>query len=166
MKAKGSQQNLFVRIIISPYRALCKARDFYVRSMLDCANSNAVGLHGASQGPSLPRSFSAVSSRSLEDNEDYRELVRAASARSISGSADLDAYIKLEKRARAGPRALPPRSVSVAMGRIDEERPSSFFVEDSASKIGNVNDGVVGKKKNHELRYPRSKSHAVARTSF
>lgn len=165
MKAKGSQQNIFVRIISSPYRALCKARDFYVRSMLDCANSNAVGLHGASQGPSLPRSFSAVSSRSIEDNDDYRELVRAASARSIGGSSDLEAYIKLERRARAGPRALPQRSISVAMGRIDEERPISYFVEDSSSKSGNVND-VVGKKKNHELRYPRSKSHAVARTSF
>lgn len=160
MSRKAGQQNRFVRIISSPYRALCKARDFYVRSMLDCANSNAIGLQSSSQVP-LPRSFSAASSRSHDDDVDYRELVRAASARSIGSSGvDLEAYVKAKGGPRSGPRALPPRSISVAMGRIDEERPTGFFGEDI--KIGN--NRIVDRK--NELKYPRSKSHAVARTSF
>ncbi|KAH6825889.1 hypothetical protein C2S53_011254 [Perilla frutescens var. hirtella] len=165
MKAKERQQSVFIRILSGPYRALCKARDFYVKSMLDCASSNAVGLQGTSQvAASLPRSFSAASSRSYDVEEDYRELVRAASARTIgSGGVDLDNYIKQEMRKRRagpgiGPRALPARSISVAMGRIDEERPSSYFGED----IKKVNDFNA----NNEFKYPRSKSHAVARTSF
>ncbi|XP_047983176.1 uncharacterized protein LOC125223913 [Salvia hispanica] len=163
MNKKSKQQNRFVRIITTPYRALCKARDFYVRNMLDCANSNAIGLQSSGQGgPALPRSFStSSSSASRDDDADFRELVRAASAR----TAGLDAYINQEERkARPGPgRALPPRSASVAMGRIDEERPSGFFGEDV--KIGNFNNfdnssnRIVDRKSG--LKYPRSKSDAV-----
>ncbi|KAL1534227.1 hypothetical protein AAHA92_30434 [Salvia divinorum] len=162
MNKKAKQQNRFVRIITTPYRALCKARDFYVRNMLDCANSNAIGLQSSGQsGPALPRSFSTTSSASRDDDTDYRELVRAASART-AGINNLDAYIKQEQKARPEQRALPPRSASVAMGRIDEERPSGFFGEDI--KIGNVNkfdnsDRIVDRKSG--LKYPRSKSHAV-----
>lgn len=160
MTTKASQHNRFLRIITTPFRALCKARDFYVRNMMDCANMNAIGLQRTSQAPSLPRSFSVASSRSYDD-EDFRELVRAASARSIGSRIDLDTYIKQETKMRAnsgiGPRALPPRSISVAMGRIDEESPSSYFGED-------INGNIVNIK--NELKYPRSKSHAVARTAF
>ncbi|XP_042005627.1 uncharacterized protein LOC121754311 [Salvia splendens] len=163
MNKKAKKQNQFVRIITTPYRALCKARDFYVRNMLDCANSNAIGLQSSGQGgPALPRSFSTSSSASRDDDADYRELVRAASARTI-GVNNLDAYIKQERKAKPGPpRALPPRSASVAMGRIDEERPSGFFGEDI--KIGNFNkfdnsDRIVDRKSG--LKYPRSKSDAV-----
>ncbi|XP_042010528.1 uncharacterized protein LOC121759091 isoform X2 [Salvia splendens] len=128
MNKKAKQQNRFVRIITTPYRALRKARDFYVRNMLDCANSNAIGLQSSGQsGPALPRSFSTSSSASRDDDADFRELVRA---RTI-GVENLDAYIKQERKAKHGPpRVLPPRSASVAMGRIDEEKPSGFFGED------------------------------------
>ncbi|KAG6409228.1 hypothetical protein SASPL_132262 [Salvia splendens] len=107
--------------------------------MLDCANSNAIGLQSSGQGgPALPRSFSTSSSASRDDDADYRELVRAASARTI-GVNNLDAYIKQERKAKPGPpRALPPRSASVAMGRIDEERPSGFFGEDIKIGVGIV----------------------------
>ncbi|XP_057774857.1 uncharacterized protein LOC130993837 [Salvia miltiorrhiza] len=166
MNTKARQKNMFVRIISSPYRALCRARDLYVRSMLDCASSNAIGLQSSSQGGTLPRSFSVASSRSHHDDDaDYRELVRAASARSIGGSGvDLHAYLKQERKAKAGPRALPPRSISVAMGRIDEDRPIGYFGEDIKIGNNNFNHTIVDKK--NEFKYPRSKSHAVARTSF
>ncbi|KAG6422049.1 hypothetical protein SASPL_118610 [Salvia splendens] len=168
-KKASQQQSLFVFIITTPYRALCKARDFYVKSMLNCANSNAIGLHSSVQpGPALPRSFSAtISSRSRRDDDaDYRELVRAASARTIGSRVDLDAYVKQERKAKPGPRALPSRSASVAMGRIDEERPTGYFGEDI--KIGNINkfdNGRIVDRKS-ELKYPRSKSHAAVRTAL
>lgn len=159
MKAKGRQHNRFLRMITIPFRALCKARDFYVRSMMDCASRNVIGLQGTSQAPGLPRSFSASSARS-NDDEDFRELVRAASAdRNIGGRIDLDEYLKQEVGMRAGgPRGMPPRSNTVAMGRIDEERPCCYFGEDWKGKIGFVN-------MKDELKYPRSKSHAVARST-
>ncbi|KAG6406850.1 hypothetical protein SASPL_134461 [Salvia splendens] len=128
--------------------------------MLDCANSNAIGLQSSGQsGPALPRSFSTSSSASRDDDADFRELVRA---RTI-GVENLDAYIKQERKAKHGPpRVLPPRSASVAMGRIDEEKPSGFFGEDI--KIGNFNNfdnsnRIVDRKSG--LKYPRSKSDAV-----
>ncbi|KAK4434336.1 hypothetical protein Salat_0596400 [Sesamum alatum] len=162
MKAKASQKNRFLRLITTPFRALGKARDFYVKSMMDCANSNIIGLQGTSQAPSLPRSFSASSARS-DNSEDFRELVRAASAHSFGNRVDLEEYIKQEMvKMRAGsgggPRAMPPRSISVAMGKIDEDSPCCYFGEDIDG------NGVINVK--NEMKYPRSKSHAVARTDF
>ncbi|PIN21100.1 hypothetical protein CDL12_06201 [Handroanthus impetiginosus] len=127
--------------------------------MIDCGNRNIIGLHGTSQAPGLPRSFSTSSARS-DDSEDYRELVRAASARSSIGrKIDVEAYLKQQMTVRpgsaAGPQAMPPRSISVAMGKIDEERPCCYFGEDF--------NGINVK---NELKYPRSKSHAVGRTTF
>ncbi|EYU26183.1 hypothetical protein MIMGU_mgv1a018402mg, partial [Erythranthe guttata] len=55
MKANASQQNKFLRIITTPFRALGKARDFYVKRIMDCAGSNVIGLQATSQGPGLPR---------------------------------------------------------------------------------------------------------------
>ncbi|KAI3460136.1 hypothetical protein Pfo_016799 [Paulownia fortunei] len=146
MKTKAIQQNRFLRIITTPFRALCKARDFYVKSMMDCANRNIIGLQGTSQAPGVPRSFSVSSARS-NDDEDFRELVRAASARSIGSRGGL----------RGRPAGHAPRSISVAMGRIDEDRPCCYFGE-------HINGNNVVNVKN-ELKYPRSKSHAVARTA-
>ncbi|KAL0368925.1 UNVERIFIED_CONTAM: hypothetical protein Scaly_1111400 [Sesamum calycinum] len=162
MNPKTSQKNRFLRLITTPFRALCKARDFYVKSMMDCANSNIIGLQSSSQAPSLPRSFSSSSARS-DNSEDFRELVRAASARGIGNRADLEAYIKQEMMkmrtaSGSGPRAMSARSISVAMGRIDEDSPCCYFGED-------INGNSVINVKN-DMKYPRSKSHAVPRTPF
>ncbi|KAK3021913.1 hypothetical protein RJ639_045207 [Escallonia herrerae] len=108
-------------------RVLSKARDFYIRSMSECAGQ--VGF-GASMGmgcptphiSSLPRSFSVGSTSSSYD-QDFRELVRAASTRSLGGKVDL------EFRQRQSPASgvnVVPRSQSVAVGRIDEDKPCEF----------------------------------------
>lgn len=73
----------------------------------------------------------------------------------------MEVYVK---KMRTGPGngppgALPPRSISVAMGRIDEENPIYNFGEDGDGK--NI---ITDVKK--ELKYPRSKSHAVGKTRF
>ncbi|KAL8058661.1 hypothetical protein ABFX02_03G034300 [Erythranthe guttata] len=144
MKSKASQRKLFMRIITTPIRALSKARDLYVKSLSDYGDRMNLGnVMAAAQGTShvsgLPKSFSVNSARSTK-NEDLPELFRAASARStadIVGSG-------------AGPRAMPPRSSSVAMGRIDEDRPYINFGDQDI-----FNSGKNG------IMYPRSRSHAV-----
>ncbi|KAG8390974.1 hypothetical protein BUALT_Bualt01G0139600 [Buddleja alternifolia] len=149
MKAKNRRQrSMLIRMMRMPIRALCKAREFYVQSMINCANSNAIGLQGSSQADGLPRSFSMNSApRSDEENEDYRELVRAASG-----------------RARRG---MPPRSSSVGggsigigigigigMGSIDEDRPCCYF--GGRDQISNTNELI---------KYPRSKTYAASATT-
>lgn len=141
MKSKPSQHNKFVRIISIPGRALSKARDFYVKSMNGYADriscGNVAATPGTSQFSGLPKSFSA---RSYTD-DDMRELVRASSGRQMN--------------MRSGSQAMPPRSSSVAMGRIDEERPCCYFSEDHV-------DANFITAKTEINKYPRSKTHAVS----
>lgn len=136
MKTKASQENRFLRIITIPVRALAKARDLYVKSMTRYADKiNYSNVMGLPQVSGLPKSFSVNSDGSFHD-EDFRELVRAASAGSIGSRVDLDMYIKAEMMkiheagSGNGSRAMPPRSSSVAMGRIDEDKPCCSFGEE------------------------------------
>lgn len=158
MKAKAGNQNRFLRIITIPIRALGKVRDLYVKSMTDYADrvsyGNVMGGPGTGQAPTLPKSFSVHTTRSYE-NGDISELIRASSARNSGSAVDLDSYqqkqmqMKQPSSGSMGSRAMP-RSRTVVMGRIDEDRPCNYFGEN------NVNRKV-------ELMYPRSRSHAVPR---
>ncbi|CAI9753503.1 unnamed protein product [Fraxinus pennsylvanica] len=157
MKAKAGNQNRFFRIITIPIRALGKARDFYVKSMTDYADrvsyGNVMAGPGTGQAPTLPRSFSVHTTRSYE-NGDISELIRASSTRSSGGRVGLDSYMQKQMQMKPpssgsmGSRAMP-RSRTVVMGRIDEDRPSIYFGENNVNKV--------------ELMYPRSRSHAVPR---
>ncbi|RCV41073.1 hypothetical protein SETIT_9G106900v2 [Setaria italica] len=88
----------------APFRVLVRARDLYVSRMAACA-----GGGGRGGGPSHGFYRSAAGA-----DDDVRELIRAAS--------------------RAGPPRAPggvgPRSQSVAIGRIDEDRACEFGLED------------------------------------
>lgn len=163
MKSKGSQQNRLLRIITFPARALGKAVNFYVRSITSCSDHLGqgplvMGMPASSYAASLPRSFSVNSSAS-DDNDDLRELIRAASARTSADRIDINSLylqqlIMKQQTSNlvAGPKSLPPRSCSVGMGRIDEENPS-VFGEDNTTTV------------KPEDVYPRSRSHAVNRRS-
>uniref|UniRef100_K4ALF4 Uncharacterized protein n=1 Tax=Setaria italica TaxID=4555 RepID=K4ALF4_SETIT len=98
----------------APFRVLVRARDLYVSRMAACA-----GGGGRGGGPvglvAMPRCQSHGFYRSAAGaDDDVRELIRAAS--------------------RAGPPRAPggvgPRSQSVAIGRIDEDRACEFGLED------------------------------------
>lgn len=178
MKTK-SNQNRFLRIISIPLRALGKARDLYVRSMTNyadrgsCYGGKVMGLPPSNYGANLPRSFSATSSRS-NDSEDFRELLRAASTRTLAETtkADLSLYIQQEmmlrrKQPSRGAAAaavfggggmqkmMPPRSCSVGMSRIDEEKPCSAFEEEEEEE-----EDYNQNKKQKKSVYPRSRSYA------
>ncbi|KAJ1293761.1 hypothetical protein BS78_01G093900 [Paspalum vaginatum] len=124
------------RCVRAPFRVLVRARDLYVSRMAACAGA------GGGMGPvgmvAVPRCQSHGFYRSAAGggtDDDVRELIRAAS------------------RAAAGPPRPPgvgPRSRTVAIGRIDEDRPCEFGLEDGerAQALG-----------------PRSKSCAVVPSS-
>lgn len=103
----------------APRRALGRARDLYVRSLTGCAGhlpaDAAFGYPSFAAAP-LPRADSFASSRrsGVYDDDDLRELIRAASQRRAAEAA-----------AAAEPVTVP-RSQSVAMARIDEDRPCEF----------------------------------------
>lgn len=136
MKTKAHSQSKFMRVITIPLRVLCKARDVYVKSMTDCSMGMRYGpsiVSRAGQHPPLPRSFSVSSSRSDNDGEDYRELVRAASARSLGQSNEIEMYMQLLRQQQSsmmmGSKKVLPKSCSVGMGfmgKIDEDKPCVF----------------------------------------
>ncbi|GMY17390.1 hypothetical protein FCV25MIE_12629 [Fagus crenata] len=151
MRSKAHQQNKFVRFITIPIRVLCKARDFYVRSITDCAPRVGHSSHPIGCTVMLPKSYSVSSSRS-NDAEDLRELIRAASARTLADTIDMEMILNKQQGMGMGSKRLPKCS-SVGMGKIDEDRPCDF---------GKDADGVNVKA---DLLYPRSRSYAVTKRS-
>ncbi|XP_040382285.1 uncharacterized protein LOC121055016 [Oryza brachyantha] len=135
----------------APRRALGRARDLYVRSITGCAGHlppDAAFGYGypafaAPATPAMSRSSSlassSASSRFAGGEEDMRELIRAASQRLAA------------ERAAAAEPATVPRSQSVAMARIDEDRPCEFggagLVVFPRSQSCAVGAGRVGRRR-------------------
>ncbi|XP_028796060.1 uncharacterized protein LOC114752183 [Neltuma alba] len=147
MKNKQRQsQNMVVRIITSPLRVLGKAKDFYIRSITNCGNSmnysNPMDVAGRFEA--LPRSYSAATTK-LDDREDFAELMRAASDRTLMEKLDMDLVLKKKEASK-----VLPKSVSAGMGKIDEDSPCDF----GDTPLPAVPD-----------LYPRSRSYAVTRTA-
>ncbi|XP_010942045.1 uncharacterized protein [Elaeis guineensis] len=134
MSKRSSAASLFGRCARAPLRVLCRARDLYVRSLNGCAGRVQYGAAiGYPTFATVPRSYSVGSARTSASDEDLRELIRAAS----QGRAGL-------LNARDG--VVVPRSQSVAIGRIDEDKPCDF---DDDVRVGS------------DLLFPRSRSCAV-----
>ncbi|XP_027348484.1 uncharacterized protein LOC113860054 [Abrus precatorius] len=129
------KESYLSRYMKAPFRFLMKARDMYVRGMIECSThfSYVNVSMGCPSGQvcTLPRSFSV---NSETNDDDFNELVRAASLKSFGD--------------RRQPVIKVPRSRSVAIGRIDEDKPCDF------------GDDMI-KLKPHI--YPRSRSYAIRR---
>ncbi|MED6123461.1 hypothetical protein PIB30_049351 [Stylosanthes scabra] len=162
MKSKGQSKNIFVRIMVSPIRALGKARDIYVRSITKCGDSMNYSnpMDAANRFSALSRSHSAATSRrsELSNDEDFAELIRAASARALGNRIDMDFVLKQHQHQQHqnhhhvhNSKGLP-KSSSVGMARIDEE--------------GDYSEGSVGVHGGFGVPelYPRSKSYAVSKS--
>ncbi|CAK9184134.1 unnamed protein product [Ilex paraguariensis] len=144
-KPARKENTITRRFLKGPIRVLIRAKDFYIQSLWGCAGHVS---YGTVVGPmpyvntTLPRSFSVHSTAS--NDEDFRELMRIASTRNLGNK------IEMELRQRQSPMAganVVPRSQSVAVGRIDEDKPCEFGEEI------NVKTNV----------YPRSRSYAVSK---
>ncbi|OIW14917.1 hypothetical protein TanjilG_30636 [Lupinus angustifolius] len=144
---------MLLRIITIPLRVLCKARDIYVKSITKCGNNMSYNnpVDAVGRFSSLPRSYSAATSTRSMNNEDFAELIRAASARTLVNRIDVDNLVLKQKheqnmaREVVGENGLS-KSTSVGMGRIDEDMACDISEE----------CGVVV-----PLSYPRSRSYAV-----
>ena len=114
----------------------------YVLGMTECSGHftyvDAAMVCPTGQLCALPRSFSVTSARSSASDDDFKELVRVASLRSQNGNNDRVEHLSMKL----------PRSRSVAIGRIDEDKPCDF-----------VGDDVEVKQR----VCPRSRSYAARR---
>lgn len=120
-----------------------KVRDFYVRGMIAWSGhmTYADAAIGCPTGnlSTIPRSFSAQNSATRSRDHEFKDLIRA-SATSLKSPRNGAAAIKL------------PRSRSIAIGRIDEDRPCEFEIDD-----------IVKVK---PLFYRRCRSYAILRSDF
>ncbi|XP_057430643.1 uncharacterized protein LOC130723555 [Lotus japonicus] len=154
-KKEQKQQNKVVRIMTTPFRVLGKAKDMYVRSITKCGHNMSYSSQVDAAGPfaALPRSYSTTTAMSSE-SEDFAELMRAASARTLINRIDVDLVLKQQQDQQLQQQQLQqppvngglPKSVSVGMGRIDEDKPFDF---------GDGGDLPAS--------YPRSRSYAVGK---
>ncbi|XP_062020691.1 uncharacterized protein LOC133737080 [Rosa rugosa] len=144
-QSNATKQSKLMRFISSPIRSLTKAKNFYMKSLEDCAakvgyggGGAGVGGYTASQVPQLPRSFSGNSSSS-NDDEDLRQLLRTASSKKNNDAEKRDNKVagsEMHRRGRPNVSIRQPTmnnamgmrsySVGLKMGRIDEERASTF----------------------------------------
>lgn len=131
--AKGRRQRLRGRLyksmrLLSPIAFLVRARNYYVRSMGQCAGmSSYTGDVMASPGMGLgvPRSFSANSS-----DDDIREIIRAASQRERA-AAMTRTRTRTTENSPSFPRSFSTptdqsRPYQLGVGSIDEESPCYF----------------------------------------
>lgn len=165
MRKKGENKTRFFRIINMPLKVLGKARDLYMRSITGCAARTHYSSADSVSIP-FPRSrstssafSSSTSSRRMSFDDDYSELVRAASVRSLGHKNEIDMirHQQLQQRQEnrvavgvvaAAKGGLPKSSsVGMPMARIDEEN------EEEGS--------LKNQKKGSDFLYPRSRSHAV-----
>ena len=125
-KGQGGGGRKLGRWLGAPVRALSRACDSYVRKMSACAGAmptqyaGAMGRGGAGAMHMQAATFSSRSTRRGDD--DVGELVRAMSQRQQGSSASPAAA------------AVPPRSRSVGVGRIDEDAPCDFGAD--AGRVG------------------------------
>ncbi|KAK1409484.1 hypothetical protein QVD17_36010 [Tagetes erecta] len=141
-----------VKIIKAPIRAICKALDVYTKCVTNFSNVYnrplRTGVEYVPDQQRLPRSF--TTSRLPDNNDQPPEspLVRSISAGATdvrSNNIKLTAFelYMVQQYQRQSPRASPsaspirasspsaprkgePRSCAIEMGKIDEDRASSF----------------------------------------
>lgn len=150
---KGSILNRFMK---TPMRVLIKFKNFYIQSMNECSVMFDYGTAMGCPTPqvtTLPRSFSASSTMSTKNCEDIKQLIRVGSARSSNLNSKIDVDLLRKKQGRQnnynGPNKMP-RSQSVGIGRIDEDKSVEF--EDDFKVKTDV--------------FPRCKSYAVSRRTM
>lgn len=146
--SKKAKESRLRRCMKAPFKFLAGFRDLYIHSMTECAgqvNYGTVMGCPTAQVSSLPKSFSVSSSKSSGD-QDLSELIRVASTRSLTNKIELDLLRQQQSRKSPVTSAnVVPRSMSVGIGRIDEDKPCEF------GEDVKVNADVI----------PRSRSYAV-----
>ncbi|XWS33471.1 hypothetical protein CRYUN_Cryun22dG0086200 [Craigia yunnanensis] len=152
MSKKRSKESKLSKYLQATIRILIKARDFYIKSMTEYSDRIRYGtVMGCPTGQvnTLPRSYSVSSTKSGNSEDDLRELIRAASTRSSGNKVQLE--LLQRQQAKQSPNSTGannmPRSHSVGIERIDEDKPCDF--EEDIKVKTDV--------------FPRSRSYAVSK---
>lgn len=153
---RSSKESKLKKILKVPLKILTSARDFYMKGLTEYSDQVCVMSCPAGNLNNMPRSHSVSSTRSNRFDDDYRELLRAASTRSILGrSNNMDVRTRQQSITHQKPAAEVTgnmsRSRTVAIGRIDEETACDFDEDED-----------VKAKTDHHV-YPRSRSYAVSK---
>ncbi|KAI4369812.1 hypothetical protein MLD38_018216 [Melastoma candidum] len=166
--SSDTTKKFIARLLKASSRILSKARDLYVRSLTECSGQVGYGsVMGCPTGQyvpsSLPRSFSESSARSSSSSsrdDDYRELMRLASARSLGGRRVDPGFLVDGGKGERWPPGGVPRSRSVQIGRIDEEKPSDFgndgdeqVVETAARRLRSKSYSTTTKEGRRRFRF-------------
>ncbi|KAB2050900.1 hypothetical protein ERO13_A12G018801v2 [Gossypium hirsutum] len=160
MRSKGCKTNKrgkLMKTVRLPIRILCKARDMYIKNMVDCSGRLGYGegivCHTPPEAPRLPKSFS-VGSSVANNGEEFRQFLRVTAKHGIDGKVEQKMQQKQHSRVNGrtmGTEAIMGRrSYSVGIGkigRIDEDKPCSFE-EDEISAMA-------------DLMYPRRRNLIV-----
>ncbi|KAI4330230.1 hypothetical protein MLD38_028530 [Melastoma candidum] len=136
-----TEENTLTKCVKAPFRALTHIRNFYIYSMIQCSGHVRPGGNvPARQTNSLPRVYSnnleRQGSASHTLNEDFRELVKAASTRRLADITQLEDVILQRQKSQGKKMEFPEsgymqRSSTVTgMERIDEEDPGEFRADD------------------------------------
>lgn len=116
----AKRESKVTRCVKAPYRILCRARDFYVRSLTDFSGKMSYGIGVGGLNSVVPRSFSVNSSRSYQE-EDIRELMRVTYQRGQVEKVEMN----IRKQQQSSMNL--PRSFTVGnIGRIDEDKSCRF----------------------------------------
>nr|ABK25971.1 unknown [Picea sitchensis] len=158
-KGKARPKGSFYKCIkaLSPIPFLTRARDFYVRKITQCAgNSSYVGIAGAPGATmTLPKSFSSSSAYRREGDDDYSELVRAASQRERPTPIKITKLMDHQPFPRSFSASTATdhhnRNLQLDVERIDEDSPCYF-------------SGSFRKSVDEDLRFPRSRSCSTVQT--
>ncbi|KAL5855286.1 hypothetical protein ACOSQ4_005088 [Xanthoceras sorbifolium] len=127
MRTKPEKQSKLKHYVEKHKKILHKARDFYVKSMEDCASKLAYGgvvgcpTAGLSR---LPSSFSVSVSKS--NDEKFRQLLEAVTKK-LESQVDLNEREQDLRWPAAGAMKRSYTSVGLGkIGRIDEDKPCYF----------------------------------------
>ncbi|CAN0920859.1 hypothetical protein LINGRAHAP2_LOCUS32302 [Linum grandiflorum] len=122
---KKKKRQLIVKVLIAPFRALCKATDFYVKTLMDCQGSGggagygmAVNCHAQMFTVTVPHSHSTASSvnprkRRRDKDQDHETMTFQLIQQSKSSSEKRSYSFEIGK-----------------IGMIEEDKSCSFRKDD------------------------------------
>ncbi|KAK8626959.1 hypothetical protein V6N13_134588 [Hibiscus sabdariffa] len=135
-RSKAELQSKLRHYMSKPVRALHKARDFYVKSLEDCAykvsgHGGLLGCSTAASGVSrLPKSFNVNYSKS-NDDEKFMNFLETMSKKRV-----MESNLREQEEERRHMKDWyggfsRSYSTNVGLGRIDEDEPCYFEEEDA-----------------------------------
>jgi hypothetical protein len=153
----NKQSNKLVRILLSPFKIISKAKYLYMKSMWSCVGRGGNGSFVC--GPTaeamiMPKCFSVKPNPNANNDEVLKGILESMAKKTLRHQIEstMDGNGEVIKQTTVEPSGRVGRSYSVGVGkigRIDEDRPCSFREDD-----------------NLKADWYISKSHAISRKSI